>query len=159
MTKGKEGKGSRGRDTKYKKEYAEQTRKLCLLGLTDVEIADFFGVCEKTINNWKKKHSDFLQSITHGKMLADAEVAEKLRERALGYSHEAVKVFNTPNGTIEHKYTEHYPPDTQAAAIWLYNRQPSKWKRQPVVENKPDQDIPEEYVLNTDEDTPDAPIL
>ena len=25
-------------------------------------------------------------------------------------------------------YTEHYPPDTQAASLWLRNRQPAKWR-------------------------------
>jgi hypothetical protein len=25
-------------------------------------------------------------------------------------------------------YTEHYPPETQAASLWLRNRQPAKWR-------------------------------
>jgi hypothetical protein len=32
----------RGRPTKYKEEYNEQAYKLCLLGATDKELADFF---------------------------------------------------------------------------------------------------------------------
>src|SRR5277367_4809639 len=31
---------------------------------------------------------------------------------------------------------EHYPPDTKAAETWLYNRQPSKWKRDRSVDAK-----------------------
>ena len=42
-----------GRPTKYKHEYAEQTYKLCLLGATDEEIANFFDVNVATINRWK----------------------------------------------------------------------------------------------------------
>lgn len=30
------------RPTKYQEAYAEQARKLCLLGYTDAELADFF---------------------------------------------------------------------------------------------------------------------
>ena len=26
------------------------------------------------------------------------------------------------------EYIEHYPPDTQAASLWLRNRHPDKWK-------------------------------
>jgi hypothetical protein len=26
------------------------------------------------------------------------------------------------------EYTEHYPPDTGAASLWLRNRQPEKWR-------------------------------
>lgn len=119
-----------GRPTAYREEYDEQTRKLCLLGATDKEIADFFGVSEQTLNAWKSAHPTFLESIRAGKDRADAEVAEKLYHRALGYDHEAVKIF-MPAGAEEPiyaPYTEHYPPDTQAASLWLRNRQPAKWR-------------------------------
>ena len=47
-----------GRPTEYRPEYAEDTRKLCLLGFTDAQLADFFDVSEATINNWKLAHPD-----------------------------------------------------------------------------------------------------
>ena len=37
-------KKSRGRKSEYREEYAEQALKLCLLGATDKEIAEFFSV-------------------------------------------------------------------------------------------------------------------
>ncbi|WP_311514793.1 helix-turn-helix domain-containing protein [Oligella urethralis] len=117
-----------GRPTRYKAEYAGQAYKLCLLGATDVEMADFFNTTERTINSWKKAHKEFLQSITRGKLMADAEVAEKLFQRAKGYSHESVKIFNNNGEEMIVPFTEHYPPDTQAASLWLRNRQPSKWR-------------------------------
>lgn len=49
-----------GRPSAYKPEYAEQARKLCLLGHTDAELASFFEVSEQTINAWKHAHPDFL---------------------------------------------------------------------------------------------------
>ena len=42
-----------GRPTKYKDEYCEQAYKLCLLGATDKEMADFFQVSLSTLNLWK----------------------------------------------------------------------------------------------------------
>jgi hypothetical protein len=120
----------RGRPSLYRKEFAEQAYKLCLLGATDEEIADFFGVVKQTVYDWRAAHPEFLDSITRGKIIADANVAERLYQRALGYSHEAVKIF-MPAGASEPvyaPYTEHYPPDTQAASLWLRNRQPSKWR-------------------------------
>ena len=57
-----------GRPTNYKKEYDEQAYKLCLLGATDKEMADFFNVKEQTINNWKKNHPSFFESIKRGKI-------------------------------------------------------------------------------------------
>lgn len=120
----------KGRPTAYKDEYEEQVYKLCLLGATDVEIASFFNVADKTVANWKNERPSFLQSMQRGKMEADASVAEKLYHRAKGYSHDAVKIF-MPAGASEPvyaPYTEQYPPDTSAASLWLRNRQPKKWR-------------------------------
>jgi hypothetical protein len=36
----------------YDPEVAYQARKLCQLGATDIELADFFGVCRDTIYRW-----------------------------------------------------------------------------------------------------------
>lgn len=51
------------RPTKYQEAYAEQARKLCLLGYTDAELADFFEVSESTINKWKLDYPEFSESI------------------------------------------------------------------------------------------------
>lgn len=120
-----------GRPTKFTPEILAQAEKLAKLGLTDVEMADVFGVTERTFNTWKSAHPEFLQSLKRGKALADANVAESLYHRALGYSHPAVKIM-TAGGAIEQvPYTEHYPPDTAAAIFWLKNRQPKKWRDKP----------------------------
>lgn len=118
----------RGRPTSYQEEYAEQAYKLCLLGATDKEMADFFGVEEKTLNNWKKAVPEFLQSITRGKEIADANVAERLYERAIGYTHPEEKIFQNAGEVIRAETKKHYPPDTQAASLWLRNRQKGRWR-------------------------------
>ena len=122
------------RPTAYKAEYAEQAYKLALLGCTDREMAEFFDVSEKTLIAWRSKFPKFLQSTRRGKIKADAEVSKSLYERALGYSHGATKFFNHDGRIITEDYTEHYPPDTAAASLWLRNRQPEKWRDKPSVE-------------------------
>ncbi len=117
-----------GRPTLYRAEFAEQARKICLLGATDAELASVFEVSEQTLNKWKKQHPEFLESITRGKLIADAEVADRLYQRALGYSHTAVKIMTVANQVVREEYVEHYPPDTPAASLWLRNRQPAKWR-------------------------------
>lgn len=120
-----------GRPTAYQPAYAEQAYRLCLLGATDAQLAAFFGVAESTLHEWKLKHPAFPESIMRGKVSADAEIAEALFHRAKGYSHRAVKIF-MPGGVgsapVYADYLEHYPPDTQAASLWLRNRQPAKWR-------------------------------
>lgn len=119
-----------GRPSKYRSEFAEQARKLCLLGATDKELADFFGISTGTLDNWKNAHPDFLSSLKEGKDLADAVVAEKLFKRATGYEHKAVKIVADAKTKDEHivEYTERYPPDTTACIFWLKNRQRDKWR-------------------------------
>lgn len=117
-----------GRPTLFRDEYVEQAYKLCLLGATDAELADFFEVCERTINTWKEDYPEFLQSLKAGKASADAAVAESLYKRALGYSHPDVHISNFQGMITVTDIVKHYPPDTGAAFIWLKNRQPHKWK-------------------------------
>jgi len=130
-------KKSRGRKSEYREEYAEQALKLCLLGATDKEIAEFFSVSEQTLNSWKKKFPQFLESLKKGKAVADANVASRLYSRAIGYDARATK-FATNEGKITDKveYIEHSPPDTTAAIFWLKNRQPGKWRDKKEVENQ-----------------------
>jgi len=119
-----------GRPTDYREDYPEKAYKLCLLGATDKQLADFFEVSEQTINAWKKAHPAFFESLKRGKDEADANVANSLYRRALGYSHDAVKIVANANTKEEHivPYTEHYPPDTTACIFWLKNRQKSNWR-------------------------------
>jgi hypothetical protein len=122
------------RPTKYKPEYAKQAEKLCKLGATDPELAKFFEVNESSIHKWKKDYPAFSKAIKSGKDLADANVAERLYQRAMGFEHpsEEIKVVSDGSGlgsSIERvKVTKVYPPDTTAAIFWLKNRQKDKWR-------------------------------
>lgn len=117
-----------GRPTKYQKAYAEQARKLCLLGYTDAELADFFEVDEATINRWKIAHEEFCESIKKGKGVADGEVAAKLFHRATGYEHPEDDIRAVDGTIVITPTVKHYPPDTTAAIFWLKNRQSKKWR-------------------------------
>jgi hypothetical protein len=120
---------TRGRPSLYRDEYAEQARKLCLLGATDQELADFFEIDVRTVYDWKRTKAEFSQAIMRGKILADAEVANKLYQRALGYVVNATKLYRQDDGSVlRAPYQIEHPPDTQAASLWLRNRQPHRWR-------------------------------
>jgi hypothetical protein len=118
-----------GRPTKYKPEYAKQVEKLCRIGATDAEIADFFEVSITTIWNWRAQELEFLYAIQKvEKEFADDRVQRSLYQRACGYSYDAVKIFNGPEGVVQVPYREHVPPDVAAGFIWLKNRRKSEWR-------------------------------
>lgn len=118
-----------GRPTKFQKAFCSQAAKLCGLGAIDKDLAEFFEVNEDTINEWKKVHPEFSESLKEAKEALDAKVERSLFERATGYSHPDTK-FATFEGTISdsQEFTKHIPPDTTAAIFWLKNRQPTKWR-------------------------------
>lgn len=117
-----------GRPSKYQAAFDKQAAKLCRLGATDRDIADFFEVSEATLNNWKLKHPAFLESLKRSKEEADALVEQSLFRRAMGYTHPAVKFFQAGGEIIRQDYVEHYPPDATSMIFWLKNRQPDKWR-------------------------------
>ena len=121
-------KKSPGQPTKYREQYNEQARKLCLMGYTDKDLAGFFEVAESTINNWKIEHPSFLESLKLGKEVADAEVTASLYQRATGYSHTETKVFNNQGEIVTHDVKRIYPPDPISIKYWLNNRQPERWR-------------------------------
>lgn len=141
-----------GRPTKYKEEYNEVAYKLCLLGHTDKELADFFDISESTLNLWKLEYPEFSESVTRGKVIADAEVAKSFHKRAVGYKYDEVtfekigekEEVEDPENDLLIKAVEYYKkkivtkevaPDPGAALNWLKNRQPAKWR------DKQDHDI------------------
>lgn len=126
-----------GRPTRWRREYDDQVYRLCLLGYSDEKIAAFYGVCEATVNNWKRDHPTFLERLRAGKAIADGHVVSALMQRALGYSHPEVDIKVVNGEIVKTHLTKHYPPDTPAIALWLTNRQPEMWKSKREVEVAP----------------------
>ena len=129
-----------GRPTKYDTKYDDQVYKLCLLGATDKEISEFFEVTESTLNLWKLEHPEFSESLKKGKTLADANVGQRLYERALGFEHDSEEIKVVSMGKEGSKIErvpirKIYPPDTVAAIFWLKNRQPGKWRDKQEIQH------------------------
>jgi hypothetical protein len=112
----------------YQWDMNQQATAHCLLGATDADLARLFACSETTIQVWKRKHPSFLAAIRAGRDGADEHVAKSLYGRAIGYSHAEDKIFLHDGTPIVVPTTKHYPPDTQAASLWLRNRQPARWR-------------------------------
>jgi hypothetical protein len=117
-----------GRHSLYKPEYCNFVVKLCKLGATDKDLANYFEVNEDTINEWKKRHPEFSESLKQGREVADAEIGESLYQRAKGYEHKEDQIFQFQGNPVIVPTVKHYPPDSTACIFWLKNRQPAKWR-------------------------------
>lgn len=117
-----------GRPSSYRPEFAEQAHKLCVLGATDIELADFFGVERTTIWRWSQVHEAFCNALKAGKEAADERVERSLYAKAIGYTRDAVKILQHDGEPVLVPYREHVAPDTTAAIFWLKNRRPKQWR-------------------------------
>lgn len=117
-----------GRPPKYQAALAVQAEKLCKLGATNAELADFFEVSIRTIERWCVEHDEFSRAVKEGKEPADDRVERSLFQRAVGYSFDSEKVFQFQGEVIRAPIREHVPPDTTAAIFWLKNRRRDQWR-------------------------------
>ena len=105
-------------------------------GLTDEELAKRIGINVSTLYDWKNKFPEFSEALKINKEIADYEVENALRKRALGYSYEDVAEKYEGGYCVERKRTvKHVPADTTAQIFWLKNRQPDKWRSNPQPGN------------------------
>lgn len=113
-------------------------KRLAGKGFIDSEIAEIMGISERTLNNWKEKHPEFMQSLKDGKEEPDQAVERSLFERATGYVNKnAVKIFMPANAEepVYAPYEEHVAPDVTAQIFWLKNRRPDRWRDRQEVEH------------------------
>lgn len=130
-----------GRPTLYNpEEHPRAVQALAGKGKTIADIAEAFDVAMSTVTLWAHEHPEFSVALRLGREAADERVERALFERATGYEHPAVKIVAVSGGQgcgshIEKvEYTEHYPPDTEAAKFWLKNRKPSRWREKSEVD-------------------------
>ena len=118
------------RPSKYDPAFAQQAKKLALLGATDQEVADFFEVDVRTIHRWKHDHDEFCHSLKAGKEVADDRVERSLYQRAIGYEQEEVKIFMPANAEkpVYAPFRAKVAPDVTAAIFWLKNRRSADWR-------------------------------
>jgi len=98
----------------------KQAYKLCLLGATDKQLADFFEVNTDTIYAWKKIYPEFSESIKRGKSMADAKVAESLYKISIGYKYTVEKVINHNGKTTIIRTKKHCHPNVRACIFMAY---------------------------------------
>lgn len=120
---------SGGAPTKYDPAMCAEARNYCELGATDQEVARYLDISVAALYRYKARYPEFKQAFKVGKEAADDRVERSFYARAVGYEHDAVKIFYDKDaGVVEAPYVEHHPPDVTAGIMWLKNRLPDKWR-------------------------------
>lgn len=104
-------------------------------GATDKEVWNKLGISEDSFYEYKKKFSEFSESLKKSKDVVDAQVESALLKRALGYDYQETTQEITADGKkYVKKVTKHMPSDTAALIFWQKNRRPDKWREKPKEE-------------------------
>lgn len=114
----------------YDPKFATQAAVACRLGAIDKDLQELFGVCERTLQNWRRKHPEFLEATKEGKDVANTAVKEALYKRAVGCI--TWKEAISKHGDIV-RLEQLNAPDTAACMSWLNNRCPDEWSRAPEL--------------------------
>lgn len=112
---------------KYDEKKPDQVFRLALLGATDKEIAEVFGVSISELDRWKKVKEGFYEAMIRGKVEADSKVAEALFKRATGFTYEADHYSVIDGKPVITKVKKYVLPDSWAAMKWLAIRQRREW--------------------------------
>jgi hypothetical protein len=129
--------GGPGAPLVYHTGIPEACYRMALLGAIDTEMADVIGVSVETLHNWKREHPELVAALKLGKTDADAGVAHRLFQKAMGYEHKATKIFLYEGQPVKVPYVERYAPDTAAARYWLNNRRPQQWRDRQADDGAP----------------------
>ena len=121
--------GAGGRPTGYRPELCEYVERVCMLtNCTDKELAEILKISEATLNAWKAKYPQLLESIANGKLHADSLVAKKLFNRAVGMRVKKIHFSAYEGQVTATDYYEDILPDPKCMSLWLRNRQGKNWK-------------------------------
>jgi len=103
-------------------------------GLIDIEIARGLGISRTKYYEWKKRYSDFSDSVSRGKEKPDAEMARAFYRNCIGYDYEETKVTavidknGKPVGKkVITRTKKHRPGSVLGQMFWLRVRQSQEW--------------------------------
>lgn len=123
-----------GRPPKYNPEkHVPQVEELSGSGMTLAQIAIAMDLAVSTVCKWRDDHPEFSVALNRGKDATDDRVERSLYERAMGYSHPAVKIVVIAGKVVEAPYIERYPPDPTSMIFWLKNRRPAEWRERQEI--------------------------
>lgn len=124
MKEKKKNKKGQGRKSEYLPKYAHIAEQYFKEGKLNKDLEKLLGVSENTLSNWRKQYPEFDKAF-EAKSEANARVEASLLMRACGMVVWEEKESKT--GEII-RLKKQIPPDSSAAAKWLNNRDPERWR-------------------------------
>lgn len=127
----KQRKRPNGRPCYFSEWLSERIFLLARYGMTDDQIAWSLGFGVASLHRWKSS-AVFRKKLQAAKMAADAAIEQALHKRARGMTVVEKTVSRTwiKNGVMTNEVLaeREIPPDPGMIKMWLFNRQPDRWR-------------------------------
>lgn len=109
----------------YDPSYAVRARDLCMLGCSEMEIANLLGISVGMLRAWREHYVEFAYAWDDGNYHASTKVVAALHKRACGYDKVIWK--ETKDGMM--RELKHIEPSVPACMAWLTNKHPDTWSK------------------------------
>jgi len=93
-------------------------------GYTDCSICAQLGIHQNTWIRYREEHTELSELYARAREHRNALVMNKMYEKAIGYEHEDLFITQHQGKIIEKKIKKYYPPDVNAADLFLRNNDP-----------------------------------
>ena len=129
----KEGRASK---RAYHPGFDRRATDYCMLGATNEELAQLFGVSVSAIQKWLVARPSFARAVRKGREEADARVARSMFRAATGLKLKEVRTRLGENGQVLEKTEtiKEQAPNVNAGTLWLTNRRGDRWRDRNVVD-------------------------
>jgi len=114
-------------------------------GMSDPEVAWMLRIGIHTMYEYKRICPDFARAFKIGEKTKAKNVEGKLYQRAMGYSHPAVKIMKAGGRIVQVPYEEFLPPDVEAQKAFLKGNMPHKYREK--VEHGGDPSNPVRFII------------
>ena len=117
---------SPGRPSEYNgEETCKLAKNMARAGLSHTMMARIFGIAPSTFSLWKAQHPAFLKALERGTEQVDKALETTAIQRALGYSYETEKAFQTG---VKMTVVETLPPEPSLLKFMLERRMPAQYR-------------------------------
>lgn len=98
------------------------------LGCNNEDIAQRLDVSISTFQKWTVEQPRLQRALLKARELGLSRVARGLHAAATGYKHKETRLLVVDGEVQRHDVVKHYPPNVNAAALLLVNRDPARWR-------------------------------
>lgn len=116
--------GPKGKYETHVKPYLDEIFEWLKKGYTDCSICEQLGLHQNTWIRYREENTELSDLYARARAHRNALVMNKMYEKAIGYEHPDLFIAQYQGEVVEKEIKKYYPPDVNAADLFLRNNDP-----------------------------------